>query len=32
VETEMVMPLIYLPWVFFSATMSLLFDKPSDRK
>jgi hypothetical protein len=32
VETEVVMPLIYLPWALFSATVSLLFDSPPDRK
>ena len=32
VETEVAMPLIYLPLVIFSATMSLFLVTPSDRK
>jgi len=30
---EIAMPMMYLPWIIFSATMSMLFDAPlADRK
>jgi hypothetical protein len=31
-RAELAMPLIYLPWIMFAATVSLLFDTSSERK